>query len=115
DPNADPDDRSQWPTMNPSYPLRTPLESMLRMRENIPNEDSWRREAMGVWSISAHSAAIPPDAWAKQARDSSPTDGLVAYALDMPPDRSAVSIGVAIRPEEGPVHIEVAKHQSAAR
>lgn len=49
DPDASLDDRSQWPTMNPSYPIRTPLASMLRMRENIPDDDSWSREAMGRW------------------------------------------------------------------
>lgn len=49
DPDARLDDRSQWPKMNPSYPHRTPLASMLRMRENIPDDDSWRREAMGIW------------------------------------------------------------------
>src|SRR5690606_25659475 len=49
DPDADPDDRKAWARMNPSYPHRTPEISLLRMRENIPDEDSWRREAMGIW------------------------------------------------------------------
>jgi len=49
DPDAQLDDMTQWPKMNPSYPHRTPLASMLRMRENIPDDDSWRREAMGIW------------------------------------------------------------------
>ncbi|MGV8064560.1 terminase [Mycobacterium kansasii] len=52
DPDASPDDQSQWPRMNPSFPHRTPLESMLRMRENIPDDDAWRREAMGIWPSS---------------------------------------------------------------
>ena len=30
DPESDPDDRSQWPGMNPSFPTRTPLESPCR-------------------------------------------------------------------------------------
>ena len=49
DPDTDPDNQSMFGTFNPSYPHRTPLESMLRMRENIPDEDAWRREAMGIW------------------------------------------------------------------
>lgn len=49
DPDSDPDDESQWPMMNPSYPHRTPRESMLRMRANIPDDDAWNREARGVW------------------------------------------------------------------
>jgi len=64
EPDSEPDDRSQWPTMNPSYPLRTPLESMLRMRENIPDDDSWNREARGIWpEISRHIAVIRPSVW----------------------------------------------------
>ncbi|BDB62367.1 hypothetical protein RDE2_41610 [Rhodococcus sp. RDE2] len=49
DPDTDPDDQSKFGTFNPSYPHRTPLESMLRMRENIPDDEAWRREAMGIW------------------------------------------------------------------
>src|SRR5699024_2106255 len=44
EPDSDPDDRSQWPMMNPSFPVRTPLESMLRLRENLGDDDSWNRE-----------------------------------------------------------------------
>lgn len=63
DPDASPDDRSQWPIMNPSYPKRTPLKSMLRMRKNLPDEDAWRREAMGIWDDAAALAIVPDDRW----------------------------------------------------
>ncbi len=36
-----------------------------------------------------------------------------AFALDMSPDRLWVSVGVAARPESGPVHIEVVFHRPA--
>lgn len=49
EPGTDPDDESQYPVMNPSYPHRTPPEAMERMRENIPDDDSWDREARGIW------------------------------------------------------------------
>ncbi|UXA19535.1 terminase [Mycobacterium sp. SMC-4] len=49
DPDADSDDQTQWRKANVSFPHRTPLESMLRLRENLPDEDSWRREALGIW------------------------------------------------------------------
>ena len=49
DPDAALDDQDQWRKANPSFPHRTPLASMLRMRENIPDDDSWRREALGIW------------------------------------------------------------------
>jgi len=49
DEDASTDDEKQWPIMNPSYPHRTPYEAMLRMRENLPDDHAWRREAMGIW------------------------------------------------------------------
>lgn len=49
DPDAHPDDRKQWSIMNPSHPKRTPVKAMLRMKKNMPDPDSWRREAMGIW------------------------------------------------------------------
>lgn len=64
DPDSDPDDQTQWPVMNPSYPHRTPLESMLRMRANIPDEDSWNREARGIWPKVLHQRqVIEPALW----------------------------------------------------
>mgnify|MGYP006189918149 CR=1 FL=1 len=47
DEDADPDDREQWAKANPSYPSRTPDESMERMRENLTDESSFKREALG--------------------------------------------------------------------
>jgi hypothetical protein len=55
------------------------------------------------------------EAWERQAIEEPPTDGRVAYGLDMTPDRSMVALSVALRPEEGPVHVEVARHESAER
>lgn len=49
DDTADPDDRRQWSKANPSFPLRTPVESMERMREQLTDVDSFRREGLGIW------------------------------------------------------------------
>lgn len=46
---ADPMDREQWRKANPSFPFRTSERAMLRLRKKLRNEDSWRREALGVW------------------------------------------------------------------
>jgi hypothetical protein len=64
DDDADPDDFLQVEKANPSYPLRTPLESIQRMRENIPDDDSWLREALGVWpKVSRHVSVVSPSKW----------------------------------------------------
>ena len=69
DADADLDDRAQWPKMNPSYPYRTPLESMLRMRENMADDAAWRREAMGIWdSDNPGTRLIDAKLWKRQGR-----------------------------------------------
>jgi hypothetical protein len=107
DPDADPDDRSQWPIMNPSYPLRTPLESMLRMRENIPDEDSWRREAMGIWpAVLRHISIVSPAVW-KALESSGPPGDLVPTTLgvDMSHGMDISIAGCWVR-DGFPAHIE---------
>ena len=85
DPEAASDDRGEWPVMNPSYPLRTPLESMMRMRENIPDDESWRREAMGIWPRrTTHVSVIKPTVWRNLKA--------LGPALDVRPDALGVDM-----------------------
>ena len=49
DRGCDPMDRDQWRKANPSFPFRTSERAMLRLRKKLRNEDSWRREALGIW------------------------------------------------------------------
>jgi hypothetical protein len=111
---ADPDDKKQWARANPSYPHRTPLRSMLRLRNNLPGEDSWRREALGIWDAAATRAQpmIDPDEWARLAIREAPPDGVVSYGVKFSPDGMTVALSAAIRPIAGPVHVEGIEHRS---
>ena len=62
DKDADPDDREQWAKANPSYPKRTSEQAIMRMRNNL-SDDSFRREALGIWDETATAYAISPDLW----------------------------------------------------
>jgi hypothetical protein len=70
DENCEPNDREQWAKANPSFPGRTPLESMLRMRKNLRNVDSWRREALGIWPNDGDLGILP--GWSKRFVDREP-------------------------------------------
>ncbi|WP_064077838.1 terminase family protein [Prescottella equi] len=119
DATADSDDREQWAVMNPSYPHRTPLESMLRMRENIPDEDSWRREAMGIWpdvSEDADKPVVNLGAWSN-LYDGEPTFlGVTCLSVDMSTERETrdrtCSIQVAAKTAKG-AHLQLGYHGSA--
>lgn len=64
DPGCNLDDRKQWAKANLSFPQRTPVESMLRLRKNLGSEDSWRREGLGIWDeLEATERLFPPADW----------------------------------------------------
>lgn len=85
DRDGDPMDREQWRKANPSFPKRTSERAMLRLRKKLKNDDSWRREALGIWDeINKHAAVIGAQAW-RGMRGTGPDDGTKpdALAVDM--------------------------------
>lgn len=109
DPDADPDDRAQWRKANPSYPHRTKEAAMLRMRRKL-SPDSFKREAMGVWDeFSNRKHAFTRSKWGDLAIDSTdPEWQIAAFGVDMNPERTKVSIGVSMFPDDDGVHLELA-------
>lgn len=114
DRDADPDDRAQWAKANPSYPERTDEDAILRMRENLPT-DAFRREALGIWDETAASVAIDPAKWAavESMPETLPDGGTLNFGLDMPPDRSVLTIGCAIRYPDGRALVQMADIKDA--
>lgn len=114
DRDADPDDRAQWAKANPSYPERTDEDAILRMRENLP-VDAFRREALGIWDETAASVAIDPAKWAavEATPETLPDGGTLNFGLDMPPDRSVLTIGCAIRYPDGRALVQMADIKDA--
>lgn len=89
DRTADPMDRAQWRKANPSFPQRTSEQAMLRLRKKLKDDDSWRREALGIWDeISRHVAVVKASDWADLV-DVGPEPGIRpnALAVDMSHDR----------------------------
>ncbi len=114
DKSADLDDRAQWAKANPSYPKRTSAEAMLRMR-NLLSDDSFRREALGIWDDHAASHAIDPTLWRQAGVDTRRDGGAVSFAIDMPPDRTSIAIGACMRYADKSAHIELARFENTDR
>lgn len=93
DPGSDPDDRAQWSRANPSYPKRTPLKSMLRMRKKLSPE-SWMREGLGIWDEDA----LDPfaGAWPNCLTDESPTTPPTALGVACSVELSHSAIVAAV-------------------
>ena len=102
---SDLDDRTQWRRMNPAYPHRTSELAILRMRKAL-GDDSFRREAMGIWDeIAIHQPVVKPARWAELI-DVGPGDGVKpdALAVDMSHGRD-ISVAAAWG-EDHSTHLE---------
>jgi phage terminase large subunit-like protein len=107
DPGSDPDDQEQWAKANPSFPHRTPLESMLRLRENLPSEDAWLREALGMWDEVGSQRVIDAVTWQARADQMSRAADRLAIAIDVSPDSSRASVSMAGQRADGDWHVEL--------
>ena len=108
------DDRKAWAKANPSYPSRTPESSMLRMKRQL-DDDSFRREALGIWDETTFTSAINAEQWANGAVDERRDGGIVSYGIDMSPDRSSLAIGAAMKYEDGTAHIELVRFEDPGK
>lgn len=106
EPDSDPDDREQWARANPSFPARTPVESILRLRSKL-TEDSFKREALGIWDPSVTAHVIDPEQWARCADEQSIAVEALTLAVDVSPDRKFTAIGLAGQRPDGAWHVEL--------
>lgn len=104
DEGAADDDRSQWSKANPSFPKRTPVQSMLRLKRKLTPED-WLREGLGLWDPVADGAKAPypPDKFAAAVDDSRvAADGAsIAWSIDVSWDRRFAHVSKAARAADG--------------
>ncbi|RKT33667.1 terminase family protein [Microbacterium sp. AG1240] len=111
DGDADPDDQDQWRKANPSFPGRTPVESMERMREQLTDDDSFRREALGIWDASGTPEVIDGDSWARVLDPASMAIDRLTLAIDVAPDRSIASVSLAGQRADGLWHVELGEQR----
>lgn len=107
DPDADPDDQAQWAKANPSFPHRTPVESMERMRENLTDDDSFKREGLGIWDAEDSARVIDEDSWNAVSDPASMAIERLSLAIDVPPNRGISSVALAGQRADGRWHVEL--------
>jgi phage terminase large subunit-like protein len=111
DPDADPDDHEQWRVANPSFPHRTPLRSMLRLRKNLPSDESWRREALGIWDEDDAAPGLNYNRWKALVDASAERGGSQVFGLSTAPDRSWAAVAVAWTRPDGDVQVMLADYR----
>ena len=111
DEKPNPDDRKQWAKANPSYPVRTPVESMQRLRENVGSDESFIREGLGVWDDKRGLGVVPADDWLSCLDPGSQIATTPNFALDIAPSRNWSAIAVSGIRGDGFPHIEVTSRE----
>lgn len=107
-------DVAQIEKANPSYPKRTPWISILRMRKNLKGDDSWRREALGIWDRPVGNRRhIAVADWDATATETAPEDGLRFIGVAYSQDGSRVSVAGAVK-HSGGIHAELIDAHSGA-
>ncbi|WP_157063315.1 terminase family protein [Luteipulveratus mongoliensis] len=107
------DDHKQWAKANPSFPHHTPIESMERMRENLTNEDSFRREGLGIWDDTTGATAFGP-AWAACGGER-PSKKLPVAAYGIAADLDLEHAAITAAYVEGDVvHVKPVEHAKGA-
>lgn len=100
---------------NPSYPKRTPIESLRRMKENLTDVASFRREAWGIYDDDGRTSEISANEWgALRLTGPAPDEGRRVFGVKFSVDGAWVALAGALRPEEGPVHVEGIRVESMA-
>jgi hypothetical protein len=114
DADADPDDLEQVAKANPSFPERTPLESVLRLRENLPSVEAWLREGLGIWDPKVSTRVIDEQSWADVADQHSTAYDRLTLAVDVSPNRSTAAVSLSGRRPDGLWHVELDEHRKGA-
>lgn len=96
-------DWAQVAKANPSYPLDTPREAILRMRKKLGPE-SFLREGLGIWDEDNTGGAIPYERW-KSLIDTTPEMGRPAFGVATAPDRSWTAIAAAWERPDGLIQV----------
>lgn len=103
----DPDARATLRKANPSFPHRTPWESILRLRENLTDPADWVREGLGIWDEEQNGTRlISAKQWKATAVERVATEGIRVFGVAFSLDGTRVSIAGALKHDTG-VHVEL--------
>lgn len=101
------DVEANWAAANPSLGLRISWENIAAERRALPPAE-FGRERMGWWDDPVEDGSpLPVDRWAASADEESAPVDPVAFAVDVPMDRSRSAIACAGRRVDGLGHGEL--------
>lgn len=104
-------DKERWYETNPALGYRLD-ETFTEAEAHSLSEEGFARERLGWWESTTGKAFIEASKWDALATEDPPADGKIAYGIKFSPDGSTVSVGVALKPKDGPIYVELIEHRS---
>lgn len=104
----DPSSPETWAVAIPALGTRVHLNTVTDEYNSQKERmlDQFLRERLGIWDENPF-GVFNMERWRALAEPEPPAAGLKAFAVDMNPDRSQITISAALKPDEGRVHVEV--------
>lgn len=109
--DADLDDRSAWAVANPGLGIRI-SEEFVEAERGALDDPGFARERLGIWHDPSKGVVFDPLLWASLADQDAERPTPVAFALDVPPDRSTASIAVVGERGDGHLQAELIRSKS---
>lgn len=116
DETDDQDDPLSWARANPGFGIRISQQFVADEKRAL-DEHEFARERLGVPDpeLGAVPSVISPEQWAACEDQGSQIDGPLVLVVDMPPDRSQVTLSVGGRRADGLTHVEVIEQRKGTR
>ena len=112
-------DESRWPLANPSIDEGVADMNAIRTGIRAFKSDvlAAAQEYLGYWLPKIANALISKNEWlaCQIEPEESPKDGRIAYGVKFSPDGAEVALAVALKPNEGKVHVELVCLESMAK
>lgn len=112
EPGTDMDDRAAWFLANPALGTRLQLDVVEGERARFSDE-GFGRERLGMWDdVAGFKREIHDWQWKRLITDDPPKDGRITYGVKFSADGQSVALSVALKPQQGPTHVEVVEHRT---
>jgi hypothetical protein len=110
------DDPKGWAVANPALGIRISHEQVANELRSIPTKFAIERLGVGNWPFEqTGEQIIPAETWRSLLDAGSQVLEPVAFAVDMTPERSRVSVAVAGVRADGRTHVELTEHRGGTR
>lgn len=107
------DDPKVWAKANPALGVRLTLERIADERATM-SDRQFGMERLGMWDAGETRSVIDDVTWASLMDPQSQPSGLVSVAVDMAPEGTTTSVGVAAARADGRWHVELVEHRAGS-